>query len=598
MTRGVYRIAAIGAVSAVALVVAFGALITQPSIATPLARQLLSGGEGASVGRAWVSYGPWPIAHLRTIELEGRGHAERVDARINPLGLLPGVGLIPRLAVEEGALLLELGGAGGEAPGILGEVKQADLTSVRLDILRPDREPQVLVIGDANGNLRSGSFIMTGEGGGATIEIEGSAAGLSLAAFEGRITVEGENFATLATLLGFAAPDTPAYRLSGDLSRSDETWSFAPFDGTVGDSDMAGSLAVDFAGEKPFVRADLQSMLLDFDDLGIVVGAPAPVETVAPNERQQEIAAEYETDGRALPDTELDVERIGAVDAEIRFRADAVDAGPVPLEELSALVRLDDSVLTFEEILFTAPQGRLEASGELDAQDPNAVHGALEGELEGFELAQLGGGRLLRGRLNAEFDVNFAGRRTRDAFASLAGEAGFWSTDAEIRALAEEGAGLDLGEVLTLLLSESEENPEFRPARCLAARATFEEGVATLDPAVLDTADSVTRVRGGVDLETEAFDLTVETDAKDFSWGRLLGNVGVSGTMRDPAVDAPIGEATLQSGAAALLGGLTAGLAALPFFEPGLGEDAPCAALMAAAQRDAQGGEPSQAAED
>jgi hypothetical protein len=583
MTRWAWALAGVAAGS-LALLILVGALLTAPQIATPLARRVLGGPDRVTLARAQLTYTPWPTARLRTLEIEGRGHAEAVDARINPLGVLPGVALIPRLSVTDGALLLELGRPrSADRPRVLREVAAADLTRVRLDIQRPERDPQVFEIVSAEGDLGSGAFVLEGEGGGASVRLTGEAAGLSLAGFRGRIRAKGQNFAELAALLGFAAPDTPPYALTGELARSGETWVFAPFDGEVGDSDLAGALSVDFAPERPFVEARLSSASLDFDDLGVIVGAPSDVEEGEPNARQQQIAAQYRRDERAVPDAELDISRVRAVDAHVVFEADAVRAGPAPLEALSAEIVLDDSLMRFDRLVFTAPQGRLETRGAIDARDPEDVTGTFDGRLEGFDLAQLGGGRILRGTLTAEFDVAYRGRRTREAFATLTGEAVMWSSDAEIRALAEEAAGLDLGETLGLLLTESEEEPGFRPARCLVARVRFEDGAARVDPAVLDTADSVTRVQGAVDLETERIALEVVADAKDVSWGALLGGAALGGTLRDPDPSAALGGAALQAGAAAVLGGLTAGLAALPFIEPGLGEDAPCAQLLVAA---------------
>jgi hypothetical protein len=87
------------------------------------------GGERASLTRAWVSYDPWPVAHLRTLEIEGRGHAAAIDATINPLGVIPGLALLPAVSVDAGALLLELGpDRGSKPPGILGEMVDVGLS--------------------------------------------------------------------------------------------------------------------------------------------------------------------------------------------------------------------------------------------------------------------------------------------------------------------------------------------------------------------------------------------------------------------------------------------------------------------------------------
>ncbi len=559
-----------------------GAALTQSSIATPVARSLMAGRSTAEIERAWLSYDPWPVAHIRNVEIEGGGHIESMDARLNLFGVLPGIALITRLGASDGALLLELGPSrSSQPPGILSEIAIVDLQRIRLDIHRPERAPQVIVITSAQGDIDSGDLEMQAEGGDAVLSISGRAGGLSLAGFEGDIRLEGENFAVLAALLGFAAPDTPRYALEGALARTGETWRFGPFAGEVGDSDLSGSINVDFAGERPFMRADLTSGSLDFDDLGVIIGAPSDVEDGAPNQRQEEIAARYRADAnRAIPETALDVSRLTAVDADVSFQAETVRAGPVPLDAVEMRVRLDNAVLRIDPLIFAAPQGRLESELVIDAQDRTNVHGTLTGALSEFDLEQLAGGRLLRGDLTAEFDLAFQGARTRQAFASLTGEAAMWSTSAELRAVAEEAAGLDLGEIFTLSLNNGDGAQDFRPAQCAVARMTFANGRARLNPAVIDTEDSVTRINGDINLETEELDLEVETDAQDFSWGALLGGASVGGTLRDPDVNVPLGEATLQIGAAALLGGLTAGLAALPFIEPGLAEDAPCAPLM------------------
>ncbi len=73
------------------------------------------------------------------------------------------------------------------------------------------------------------------------------------------------------------------------------------------------------------------------------------------------------------------------------------------------------------------------------------------------------------------------------------------------------------------------------------------------------------------------------------SFGSLLGGAVVSGTLRDPSFSPQLGKVALQSGAAALLAGISGGLAALPFIDPGAGADAPCGALLERARSHASG---------
>jgi uncharacterized protein involved in outer membrane biogenesis len=96
-----------------------------------------------------------------------------------------------------------------------------------------------------------------------------------LRGFDLHLLLRGSNAADLYPLIGIALPDTPPYRLEGRFRREDATWRFDRFTGTVGDSDVAGSIRIETAGARPFFKADLVSRRIDFDDLaGFVGGAP------------------------------------------------------------------------------------------------------------------------------------------------------------------------------------------------------------------------------------------------------------------------------------------------------------------------------------
>ena len=175
------------------------------------------------------------------------------------------------------------------------------------------------------------------------------------------------------------------------------------------------------------------------------------------------------------------------------------------------------------------------------------------------------------------------GNGFRDAAATMNGTVSIWSTDADILALAAEGAALDLGEAITLL-GEAPEDRTYVDARCAAIVANFENGVGTLSPAVVDTDDSLVVVRGDVNLSNEALRLSVRSEAKDASLGTLIGDVAIGGTLRDPSIQPFSAGTVAQFGIAGILASVSGGLAALPFIEPGMAQDAPCSELLARAQ--------------
>jgi len=89
-----------------------------------------------------------------------------------------------------------------------------------------------------------------------------------------KVTVEGSDMAQLYALAGVVLPKTPPYSLTGMLGHKGDEWRFDDFQGRVGDSDLAGDLAIRTAADPPRMDARFVSDKLDFDDLAGLVGAP------------------------------------------------------------------------------------------------------------------------------------------------------------------------------------------------------------------------------------------------------------------------------------------------------------------------------------
>lgn len=553
--------------------------LSDPERATPIIRGQIDKRTESEVTleAGWFSLGFQPVLHLRNLDMEARGRASVLDARLNPLGWLFGARLVNQIHVTDAAWTIRRGSGGSGPPAALNAVRHVDLTGVSLEIQHPSRAPSAIRIERAYGDLLSGDFTLTATGGQSRMVLAGRASDLSLDRFEGELELSGENFADFALILGLSAPDTPPFSLSGNLSHSGKIWTLEPFDGVVGDSDLSGMMAADFSGERPLLRGDLTSQSLDLDDLGVIIGAPSHVSDGEENPRQQAANAAYEASARLIPDAKLDFDRIRNADAEVTFRAASVQAGPIPLEALEFDFTLDNAVMTFEPIIFQTPQGgRLQANVRIDAS-VTPVDSHVDGRLENFDLADIAGGKLVRGRLASRFDLRLYGPVLRDAFGASNGEIILTaSAHTELRQLAIEGSALDLGEVLLLILTEDESDPEFIPVNCAVARIAVENGIATADPIVIDTTDSLIRMNGTISLGDEILDLNVETDAKDVSWGNFLGGVQIGGTLRDPAVNVNASESLIQGGVAALLAGVAGPLGMIPFADLGLGESLPC----------------------
>ncbi|MDO8900295.1 MAG: AsmA family protein, partial [Phenylobacterium sp.] len=146
------------------------------------------------------------------------------------------------------------------------------------------------------------------------------------------LTAEGPDLARIYALTGLALPNTPPYRLSGRLIREGKIYRLDGLGGALGDSDLSGSLRVDVSGDRPFLSADLRSRRLDLDDLATVFGgAPSVSPGETASEEQKQMARQLRAQRRLFPDATLDLQRIRSMDAELTYRAGAIDAPNLPL---------------------------------------------------------------------------------------------------------------------------------------------------------------------------------------------------------------------------------------------------------------------------
>lgn len=558
--------------------------LSSPDRATPVLRDGVAAMTGREVelGEGWVEFAWQPGLRLRQLRLEEVGQVAVFDARIDIPGLLFSGRPLNFVRIENGGFRYRMRGQDGDGgpPAILENVHRVAIRELRLDIQRPGRDPALLVLTRAEGNLETGDFSLAAAGNGSVVRIRGSAEGLSLDGLRGEMEMHGRNFAELAAVFGLAAPDTPPFSFTGNVRHEGGIWNFSPFEGVVGDSDLAGTLAAEFGGERPLLIANITSQSLDFDDLGVAVGAPSSVERTVANDEQRIANAAFERSNRFIPNARLDFDRVRNADARLRFSAQNVQAGPVPLSAMEIEMALENGVMTFSPLAFdTQGGGRLTVYATIDATQ-NPVHSDVRGELSAFDLDQIAGGRLARGSVVSRFDLTTDGSDLRSAFASADGEIAMWaSPDAQIRHLAVEGAGLDIGEVLLVMLTEDEENPEYLPVRCAGARFVVEDGIARASPVILDTSDSVMSLSGRVSLRDESLDLEVRSDQKDVSWGNLFGGVQIDGRLRDPDIGVDAASTLLQGGIAGLLSAIAGPLGAIPFTDVGTGESVSCDAL-------------------
>lgn len=408
-----------------------------------------------------------------------------------------------------------------------------------------------------------------------------------LGRFHADFTARGPDLADLYDLIGVPLPNTPPYRLAGKLSREVKLWKIGGLGGKVGDSDMAGDLSVDTGGERPFLRGDLRSKLLDFDDLATVFGgAPsaAPGETLSDD--QKVVARRMIAQQRLLPDATLKVDRIRAMDADVNYRAASIRAPHLPLRSASVRVKLNDGLLIADPLRFDLPQGNIAGQVRLDARKDIPVS-SIDVRLSNARLEQLlpiktGGGTPLTGSLVGRVKLTGAGASVHQAAANANGEMLAVAPGGEIREAFAELLGINVTKGLGLLLAKDQSKVGMR---CAVAHFQAKDGVLTANHIVFDTEPVLGTGKGTINLRTEKIDFRIVGQAKEPRLIRVMAPITIKGPIKGPKIGVEAGTAVAQGGIAALLTAVTPLAVILPFIDLGLAKDASCGALIAESGR-------------
>jgi uncharacterized protein involved in outer membrane biogenesis len=393
--------------------------------------------------------------------------------------------------------------------------------------------------------------------------------------FGARFQLSGADMNDLYVLTGVVLPNTPPYRVSAGLVRDGGRWHLNKARGVIGESDIAGQLTVDNTGDKPMLTANLRSRQVDFDDLGAFFG-------MRTRRVGGEIKSTPTTPGRLLPDATLQVDRIRAMNAEVRYRAEAINAPGLPLRRFSLDLQLNDGVLKMNPISFSLDRGDIKGTVVLDASRSlprTDVDLKMTGaRIEDWVSRRVQGLPVIEGALAARLKLSGTGNSVHRAASNANGSFTLVAPRGEVRQAFAELLGVNASKGLILLLSE---DPRTTPLRCAVADFQVKNGVAHSNRILADTGVVLVEGSGSVNLESERMNLRFEGDSKKPRLLRLFMPITVSGPITKPDIGVEAGSAVAQGGFALALGALLSPFAAiLPFVDPGLADDANCAALV------------------
>lgn len=398
--------------------------------------------------------------------------------------------------------------------------------------------------------------------------------------FDLQLALSGQNMEDLYPLIGVAFPPTPPYAVDGKLTRdvnsaSSSTWKYDGFSGTVGDSDLSG-YAHTTTGERTFFKADLRSKRLDLDDLaGFIGGAPQSggSETTNPElaakERKQAASA------KVLPDTPFELDKLNAMDADVRLRAARVNAPPLPLDDMDAHLFLKNGVLRLDPLDFGVAGGDIRSTIRMNASEsPIRTHADIS--LRRLELGRLFPDAELAkdavGRIGGDVRLAGTGNSIASMLGNSSGDVAVGMGKGQVSNLLMELAGLDIAEALKFLLTDDRKVP----IRCAFGDFEVSNGRMQARALAFDTTDTLIVGEGNISLRDETLDLKLRPRPKDRSLFAFRSPLLVDGTFKDPSFRPDLARVGLRGAIALALGSIAPPAALLATLELGPGENSTC----------------------
>ncbi|UNK50780.1 AsmA family protein [Lysobacter sp. S4-A87] len=565
--------------------------------------------ESVSFGNAAWSRQP-VMADARRAEL---------DIALRPL--LHGQVLLPQITLDQPRLLLETNPRGGEGNWVFGKPGQTDMqfrrvsigqgqlrfldrrkrTDIRIGVSSyalPDNAQAAPVAVVGGGQWRGSAFRLRGNAASPLllrdrdapyqIDVRASAGAthahargtlldpLRLTGFNLRMALSGRDMADLYPLLGLAIPTTPPYSLDGRFSREGNTWHYRGFTGRIGDSDMHGDASVETGRARPYLRADLRSQRLDFDDLaGFVGGTPQAGRGETANPEQAAKAASREVSARLIPDKPYELEKLRAMDADVRLRATHINAPRLPLDDMDAHLLLEGGLLRLQPLNFGVADGEIRSTIRMDART-STITTRADIDAAGLNLAKLMPEVKLAqnaiGKIGGKVNITGAGNSVARMLGSSDGSVLLGMGRGKISNLLMEMAGIDLAEMIKFKLS----GDRLIPVRCGFADFAVDDGVMTARSFAFDTTDTILLGSGTINLGKETLDLTIRPRPKDRSLLAFRTPLKVDGRFRQPRVHPDLVKVGLRGAIALTLATITPPAALLATLETGPGEDSGC----------------------
>ena len=391
-----------------------------------------------------------------------------------------------------------------------------------------------------------------------------------------KLTLAGPDMSLLYPLTGVVIPQTPPYHVAGSLDYVDQRIRFHDFEGTVGSSDLGGTLRIDPHQAVTFVDTDLHSRHVDLADLGGFFGA-TPGEHPSTAQQAAEQKA-HEASGAVLPTSPISLPRLRATNVHLVYHGDHIENQHTPLDNIDVLLDVRDGAIDVHRLNFGVGSGRLASSGTF-VPEGNGVNARIRIDMEEIDLARLMkalGNYHGQGTIGGHIMIHGHGQSLAEIVGSGNGGVTMALDEGgDISAILPDLVGLEFGKALLSVLGL----PARTDLKCLIVDMPLQEGVFHTHTMLLETGDTRTVGKGDVSFSNNTIDYALLSRSRHFAIASLPGPLYITGPLKPPRIT-PGAEVIGRAVASVLTGFVFSPVGLLPTIEAGVGEKSSCARAL------------------
>lgn len=391
-----------------------------------------------------------------------------------------------------------------------------------------------------------------------------------------KLLFAGPDMSLLYALTAVPIPQTPAYKVTGNLDYARDRIEFRDFSGKVGSSDLNGTITF-LPAHIPTVNANLYSHNVDLADLGGFIGS-TPAKAKAGTPMQKADISRAASSGDVLPTTPINMPKVRAANVHLVYKGTHIENRSVPLDNMTARLDIDDGVINLRQLDFAVGTGKIFSTASLNPTG-NTLKTKAHVDFHRIDLSRLMQATHTfhgQGVIGGQADIATEG----NSFAQMLGNGDgglslVMAGGGDVSALLPDIAGLEFGNALLSAMGV----PDRAQVQCFVADMPLKDGILTMRALLLQTSEARSVGRGTINFKNQTLDLSLTTRSTHFSVGSLPGAINVTGKLGKPSI-LPGAEVLARAGVATGVGILLAPLAILPTIQFGVGETGACQSAL------------------